>query len=182
MGADEEELKSSLSEEFNIMDERSRESRTFSADSFQEPIANLHPRTARTLDESATVGECVQIMREIRHGAIMITRVGLITGIVTERDLMMEVMGNEGEWRARSVTEIMTPNPDTLLMEDPMIFIMNRMHVGRYRHVPIVNDQGEPTHIVSIRDVLRFILQHFEAEVSNIPPEPYRGPRNQWGG
>ena len=129
MKVDEEELKSSLNEEFNIMDERSRESRTFSADSFQEPIANLHPRRARTLDESATMGECVEIMREIRHGAIMITRVGRITGIVTERDLMMEIMGNEDTWHKRSVTEIMTPNPDTLLMEDPMIFIMNRFYI-----------------------------------------------------
>jgi hypothetical protein len=58
---------------------------------------------------------------------------------------------------------------------------MNKMHHGDYRHVPIVDDEDRPIHVVSLKDVLRFILDHFPREL-NVAPNPYRGEPKEWGG
>ena len=58
----------------------------------------------------------------------------------------------------------------------------NRMIVGGYRHVPIVDEQNRPVSVVSIKDVARFVLSHFREEVTNIQAEPYRGPPKVYGG
>jgi hypothetical protein len=42
--------------------------------------------------------------------------------------------------------------------------------------VPIVDSEGRPESIVSIKDVMRFVLSHFPEEVINTVSEPYRGP------
>ena len=178
----EEELKSSLNEELRIMDERAREGPYLSSDAFQEPISKIQMRPVQTLDISGTLGQCVRLMQQSRSGAVLVTDEGKLAGIITERDLLREVMGKVTDWEERPVSEFMTRDPDALHIEDPILFVMNRMHVRRYRHVPIVDEAGCPTHIVSIRDVLRFILDHFERHVSNVPPTPYRGPPQQYGG
>ena len=163
------------------MDERSREGRAFSSDTFYEPIRALAGRSVKTLDVSATMGECVDLMREENFGAAVITRNDRLAGIVTERDFLRKAL-DDVDWRERPVTFYMTPDPDSLQLDDPMIFVMNRMYVGGYRHVPIVDEDDFPVGIVSIRDVLTFILDHFQGEVSNLPPEPSRGPAPRWGG
>lgn len=177
-----EELPSGLYEELRIMDERASHGQNLDADTFQQPIRELTRRQVETLDVSASVGDAVELMRKANFGAVVITKESKLSGILTERDVLLKALGREDDWHALPVTELMTARPDTLQLDDPIVFVMNRMHVGGYRHVPIVDEQNVPTHIVSIRDVMRFLLEHFEPEVSNIPPEPYRGPPKRWGG
>ncbi len=177
-----DELPSGLYEELRIMDERARSGQHVSADTLQEPTGELCTRRVETADVNATVRECVDVMRAANFGAVVITREGKLAGILTERDLLRTALTREDDWLSMPVSDFMTKNPDSLRKDDPMVFVMNRMHVGGYRHVPIVDENDVPTHIVSIRDVLRFLLSHFEDEVSNIPPEPYRGPPKRYGG
>jgi CBS domain-containing protein len=49
---------------------------------------------------------------------------------------------------------------------------LNRMHVGGYRHVPIVDKDGLPRGMVSVKDIVDFIVEFFPAEVLNLPPDP----------
>ncbi|MCC7536176.1 MAG: CBS domain-containing protein, partial [Deltaproteobacteria bacterium] len=43
-----------------------------------------------------------------------------------------------------------------------------------YRHIPVLDEHGKPAHIVSVRDVLGYIAEHFPQEVLNVPSEPTR--------
>ncbi len=52
----------------------------------------------------------------------------------------------------------MTPDPVILRREDPIAVALNKMAVGGFRHVPIV-DHGTPVAVVSARDVFRHIAQ-----------------------
>lgn len=175
-----DETRSSLDEEIRIMDERACDEPSFSADSFQLAISNLATDSVQTIDASASVAACVALMQRSRSSAVLVTEGGRLAGIFTEHDLVQRVLERESAWQDRCVADFMTPRPEALCHEDPIVFVMNRMYVGGYRHVPIVDDDGAPTRIVSIRDVLRFILDSFERHVSNIPPDPYRGPPSQW--
>jgi len=164
-----------IKQELDRLRESGRHGGVLSADTFERPISELCKRPVQALDVSATIGDAVRTMQEGRFGAVPITRNGKLAGIVTERDMLMKVLGRPDEYDKQPVTHIMTPDPDALRAEDDLAYMMNRMHIGGFRHVPVVNDQGEPTHMVSLRDVLAFILDHFADVVQNIPSEPYRG-------
>jgi CBS domain-containing protein len=46
------------------------------------------------------------------------------------------------------------------------------MSVGGYRHVPLVDGGGRPVGVVSVKDIVDYLVEHFPREVLNIPPEP----------
>jgi len=45
------------------------------------------------------------------------------------------------------------------------------MEVGGFRHVPIVDEHGRPKLVVSVRDIVTFLVSSFPEEVLNLPPE-----------
>ena len=78
-------------------------------------------------------------------------------------------------YKKETVKSIMTPNPTSLLGSDMIAYVMNNMHVGGYRHVPIVDENNVPISMISIKDVMSFILEYFPEEIQNITGEPFRG-------
>jgi len=164
-----------VEEELAIMDERSSESPAISLDVFQERVSRLCEKPVRTLDVSATVRDAIALMREGRFGSVVVTEGGKLAGILTERDILMRVAGEEPAMLDDPIATIMTADPESLRGEDDLLFLMNKMHVGGFRHVPIVNDAGVPEHVISLRDVLSYLLDHFGSIIVNLPPEPFRG-------
>lgn len=144
-------------------------------EALEVPLSAICSRPAETMDVSGTVIEAVEIMRRGGIGSVLITSSGRLSGIVTERDFLLKGPERLDGIRERSVSEFMTSDPETLRLEDPVLYVMNKMHVGGFRHVPIVDPEGIPLHVISIKDVLAFILGHFESAVTNLPVEPFRG-------
>ena len=68
----------------------------------------------------------------------------------------------------------MTKQPEVLTLDDSIAFAPNRMSTGDFRHVPLVDERGQPLAVVSVRDVVNFVAQHFAAPVQNLPPTPSR--------
>jgi CBS domain-containing protein len=78
-------------------------------------------------------------------------------GIFSERDALRKLGARAAEQSGRPVSELMTPNPQTLVADAKIAFAVHRMDLGGYRHVPIVDQQGELTGIISARDILRHL-------------------------
>lgn len=171
-----------LEEEMQIAQEQDSGGTTLSSATFQEPISNVLGHAPITLDENTSISEAVTLMQAKRIGSIVILGGDQkLVGIVTERDILMKVIGLMEDWRNRPISEIMTANPETLLERDMIAFALNNMHVGGYRHVPIVNEEGIPVRIISSKDLVGFILDHFPEEITNITSQPYRGKPSREG-
>jgi CBS domain-containing protein len=56
------------------------------------------------------------------------------------------------------VGELMSPNPETLHEHESVAFALNKMSMGRYRHLPVRKDDGTYS-VASIRSVLKYIAQ-----------------------
>ena len=76
----------------------------------------------------------------------------------------------------------MTPNPVTLREDDMIAYVLTNMHVGGYRHVPIVTKDYEPVTVVSVKNVVSFVLDQFPKEIVNQLDQPYRGQKSLDGG
>lgn len=169
-----------LEEEAAIGEERGRLT-VLNSDIFKLPIAELRSPLAVCLDIGATIGEAVALMRQKKFGSVLITKKGRLAGIITERDILNKVIGQMDDFKTRPVVDVMTPDPLRLRPGDMIAYVMNNMHVGGYRHIPIVNEKDEPMSVVSIKDVMTFILDYFPQDVTNITGEPYRGTADREG-
>ena len=83
------------------------------------------------------------------------------------------LLSNEGDERVvecNTVDEFMSENPEYLNPEDPLAYALNKMHVGGFRHVPIVDDSLKPVGLISITNVISTIADYFSMEIINLPP------------
>ena len=168
-------------EEMQVAKEQDSSGKILSSETFMEPLSNIDMPKALVLEDTHTIKDAIKLMQQKKIGSVVITKKGKLIGIVTERDILMKVIGVLKDWESSPITDIMTPNPEALMADDMIAFVLNNMHVGGYRHVPVIDDDHQPTHIISIKDVVSFILDHFPEEVANITSTPYRGVKSREG-
>ena len=94
-----------------------------------------------------------------------------VIGIFTERDVLTKVVEQKVDL-ATPIEKLMTPDPKVLKREDSVADAIRLMNQGGYRHIPIVDDQGEVQGIVRVRDIIKYLAEHFPYEVYNLPPDP----------
>ena len=138
----------------------------------REPIRMLMPRAPLSVLRGASVASAVDLMRDNRLGCVLVVENERLVGIVTERDLLLKVLGTGADLAALSVDEVMTPEPEALRPDDAIVFALNKMSIGGFRHVPLVDDQHRPVGVVSVKLIVEYIVDFFPREVLNLPPEP----------
>ena len=150
---------------------------------FHEPVTMLGRRTPITVGESTSVESAIEQMREHRIGCLLVTRQERLVGIFTERDVLYRVVAARRDARTTRVGEVMTEDPESLPADAEIAWAMNRMSLGGFRHVPLVDADGRPVGILSIKDVVSYLAEFFPDEVMNIPPRPGLDvPRTREGG
>ena len=166
-----------LEQEFEPGSEREGAARVLDQQMIREPVWRLNPRPPITLARDATLREAVERMRECRIGCLLVVERDVLVGILTERDLLLKL---DADALDQPVCDLMTPDPETLAAEDPIVYALNKMSVGGFRHVPLVDAEGHPVGIVSVKDIVDYIVDFFSHDVLNLPPDPARAER--WSG
>ncbi len=162
-----------IDEELSQMYEEGEQKKVLDSSTFQQPIKHLKVRKPAILSPAQTVSEAVGIMQKRRFGCVVVAEQEKLVGILTERDVLMKVVGVKGAEK-KTVKEVMTPDPEVFESDDSIAFVLNAMHVGGYRHVPVVDERKRPLAVVSIKDIVGFVLDHFPEDVLNLPPKPVR--------
>ena len=138
----------------------------------REPLRLLGPRQPLCLSPEASLTDAVELMREHHVGCVLAVENDRLVGILTERDLLLKL---ETADFSRPVRELMTPDPEVLQLDDPIVYALHRMAVGGYRHVPLVDDDGRPVGILSVKEIVHYVVSFFVADVLTLPPDPARG-------
>jgi len=104
-----------------------------------------------------SIDECVRKMQDANVAHVLVTdEEGELKGIVTERDILYNVMPTaEGE-DSPPIESIMTPDPHTLTGDDSVSVLLNTMAVYGYRRVPVKLDDGYS--MVTVRQLFNFLL------------------------
>ena len=138
---------------------------------------------AITMPAQSTLHDVVKKLQEQHIGCVLVTGAdGKLAGIFTERDLLNKVALHPLDWSKERVADYMTPDPETLRPDDRIAWALKLMHIGGYRHVPLTDRDGRPVGVVSIKDIIEYIIDLFPSPVLNLPPEPHRGPSTDEGG
>lgn len=121
-------------------------------------------RTLSTLSPDHLVIDAVDLMRARKIGAILITENDALAGIITERDMVFRVLAAKVDPETTRISQVMTPDPDTIEPGADIMVALEYMQAGNYRHLPIVDD-GSLVGIVSIRDVHASLRAELEEAV-----------------
>lgn len=145
-----------------------------------EPIRGLEPREPTCVRPHTSIRDAIEAMNDARVGCVLVTQGDRLVGILTERDILKKVVGKFE--LDNQVERFMTKSVETVGMDDGIAYALHKMHVGGYRHIPVVDNEGCPVGVVSVRDLLKFIVSLFPAAVLNVPPEPRLAARALDGG
>lgn len=106
-----------------------------------------------TADTDTPVTDLTERMREKNVGDVVITEENEPIGIVTDRDIALEV-GNHDDLSAITAGEIMTSDLLTVDTDTPITDLPAVMDEGGVRRMPVVNDHGKLVGIVTLDDVV----------------------------
>jgi CBS domain-containing protein len=144
-------------------------------------LKELCSRPPILVEPDTTVVAAVNAMNEFRVGCVLVQRAGKLVGIFTERDVLNRVIFRPGN-TTMTVESVMTKDPETLEANQTIACALNMMSVGGYRHIPIV-EHAKPVGVVSVRDLVDFLVELFPEGVLNIPPNPAHAiPKSKYGG
>ena len=154
---------------------RDRSSQGFDAGLLREPLTVLPIRRALIMATRATVTDAMRAMQREGRGCVLVTDDGTdqtkLTGIFTERDVLFRIVDKGRNPAALAIGDVMTSDPEALPARTTVAYVLNKMSVGGFRHIPVVDDERRPAFVVSVRDVVEFLVESFPREVLNLPPE-----------
>jgi CBS domain-containing protein len=113
-------------------------------------------RNVIALDASAPCVEAARLMTDKRIGAIGVREGGRIVGLVTERDLASRVVGR-GDPGSIPIREAMRRDVPSVPATATESDCSNLMRDHYTRHL-LVEDSGQVVGIISMRDVIRLML------------------------
>ena len=102
-----------------------------------------------------------------------------LVGVFTERDAL-KLMRQRADL-SRPVRQVMSTNPVTVSPKATVGEAIRQMSAGGYRHLPIVDEQGQATGVVAVRGIVHYLVEHFPATIYNLPPKPGTGPVEREG-
>ena len=146
------------------------ESEMSEAVKIQDPISSLGLEPPLVAELGTNMKNALKLLQQEKQNCLLITDNNKLKGILTERDILLKVTGKGFDLDLVTVDEFMTEDPEYLSPEDPLAYALNKMHIGGFRHVPIVNDLMKPVGLISINNIISTIADYFSMEIINLPP------------
>jgi CBS domain-containing protein len=130
--------------------------RSFHGRLLGEHLDDLGAPPPLTVSPETPVDVAIARMQAAEADCVLVTVDDRLVGIFTDRDAVLKVAGKP--IGANKVGDFMTPDPVVLRQDDPIALAINKMAVGGFRHIPIVQG-GVPTGVVTARDVFHHLAE-----------------------
>lgn len=116
-------------------------------------IVDVMPAEFIEVAPEDTLGEVAERMTAVNVGAVVVKDHGRMIGILTERDMLKAMAARVHTSEAR-VRQWMTADPLTATADMDVEEAAKVMLENGFRHLPVVDDDGHVTGVVSLRRVV----------------------------
>lgn len=117
----------------------------------------------QSVEPAAKLSAAIKTLGERKIGAVLVMNKGRIEGILSERDIV-RVLGERGaQVLDEPVSAVMTRKVISCKETDTVSAIMEMMTLGKFRHLPVV-EEGSVVGLISIGDVVKWRVREYEAE------------------
>jgi CBS domain-containing protein len=125
-------------------------------------------RSVLTIQRTATVKEAVELMASAQVGSVVVVDDNKVIGIFSERDVMLRVVLESRDPKRTTVEEVMTARVHSISIHttgDEALRIMVQEHI---RHLPVVDQQGRPQAVVSMRSLLEEKVKELNLQLDSL--------------
>lgn len=139
-------------------------------------------------EKGTAVREAARLMRNFHTGdLVVVERRGdeiYPVGIVTDRDLVIEVLAEDAPLDLLTVADLMNPDLAIAQESEELWGVLNRMRTLGVRRMPVINDRGVLVGILTMDDAVELIAEalsdmaqlvprEIKEEVHRRPPTPH---------
>ncbi len=140
---------------------------------FQDAVQALRVLEPVSIGPDGSVGDAIALMRTRGEGCVIVEEHGKPVGILTERDILIRVLPETADLRT-PIVDVMTSPPQLIREGLSVAEVIRTMHVGGFRHMPVVDGSGYLRGVVSVKRIVEYLVEHFPSTVFNLPPEPFQ--------
>ena len=120
------------------------------------------------IEPAADLNAAVKMLAERHIGAVVVLGADdRVIGILSERDIVRALAERGSNALTEPVSQVMTREVKTCSEDDTVGGLMEQMTTGRFRHMPVVN-QDKLIGIVSIGDVVKSRVEEIDQEAKSL--------------
>jgi CBS domain-containing protein len=116
-----------------------------------------------SVEPDAKLAAAVKILGEKKIGAVLVMSQGRMEGILSERDIVRVLSERGAHVLEEPVNGVMTRKVVSCRQSDTVAGIMEMMTLGKFRHLPVVED-GKVVGLISIGDIVKRRVHEYETE------------------
>ncbi len=124
-------------------------------------------QTVFSVEPTTIVYQAIEVMAQKNIGGLLICESGKLVGIFTERDYARKLILKGKSSKDTTIGELMTKNPFTVTPDSSIEECMQLMSNRRIRHLPVL-ENGELVGVISIGDVVRFIIEEQKSIIAHL--------------
>lgn len=125
----------------------------------RKPISGVE-----TVKPAETIASLVARLSEKRIGAMVaVDDLGRLCGVISERDVIRALAATGGGCLSDAVGDHMTKEVMVAKPDDSAVSVLERMTEGRFRHMPVV-DNNELVGLVSIGDLVKHRIEMLQRD------------------
>ncbi len=127
------------------------------------PIGEICTREVVIMKRNDTVQEAAKLMRQQHVGDVLVCderdSMRVPIGIVTDRDLVVEIMASDVQRPVLSVGDIMSPELATIKESAGVFEAIQFMRAKGVRRLPVVSENGALVGILTLDDLLELLSE-----------------------
>ena len=141
----------------------------------EERLRVLSRRQPVTVLPGTSLADCLRAIQRTGTGnsVFVCEPAGRLIGVLTERDIFGRIVGGHVDL-SQPVETLMTTEPRTLDLDQTIRDAIVLMQTGRYRNVPMVDEDGQLVGVVRQADIIKYLAESFPEELLNLPPRPHQ--------
>ncbi len=140
-----------------------------------ERLRILSRRQPVTVPPGTSLSDCVRAIQRGGTGdsVFVCDPDGRLVGVLTERDIFGRIVAGQVDL-SQPVETLMTTEPRTLDLDQPIRDAIALMQTGRYRNIPLVDDDRRLVGVIRQVDIIKYLAESFPEELLNLPPRPHQ--------
>ena len=116
-----------------------------------------------SVEPDAKLSAAIKTLGERKIGAVLVMNQGRLERILSERDIV-RVLGERGAKVVdEPVSAVMTRKVVSCRQSDTVAAIMEMMTLGKFRHLPVIDD-SRVVGLISIGDIVKWRVREYETE------------------
>ena len=134
-----------------------------------QSLSILEPAQPRCVREFESLDSVCKLLQSNKMGCVLIVdQANTLIGIFSERDYILKIYGSDPAVHSKPISEYMTTEPVSAGPVTTIAFALNLMSHGGFRHLPIVDDENKPVGMISVKDVVDYLVNSFIDDVLNL--------------